>query len=178
MKTCGFHQFVLNWSIDSDVAAPVFTRAHMGSCAECQRWQTEQKALSGSLETKPATANLSPYFTQKVMQQIESTRERSAALPWLGFATAGGILIATVILAIFMHRAQRPETSDTIAAKPESTIQLSELLPPVSTDAIKSLPAKLDEPLEKELNSVINDTKNALSSVATTFLPDGFLDQR
>ena len=44
-------------------------------------------------------------------------------------------------------------------------------IPSVSAEQVEALTAKIDEPLEKEMKSMISDTRQAIQFVAANFLP-------
>jgi hypothetical protein len=47
------------------------------------------------------------------------------------------------------------------------------VIPDVNSAKIGELGSKLDQPLEKELNSMIRDTRGAIQFVAANFMPEG-----
>lgn len=45
-------------------------------------------------------------------------------------------------------------------------------LPQLSSEQLAQISVKLDQPLQKELQSVISDTRQAIQFVAANFMPD------
>jgi len=123
-------------------------------------------------------------FTERVMSRLPSERkaaapERFALLPRLAFCFA--VLAAA---AFFASDFSRPTSGPLIASshspepvassdpqKPElAAVDLS--IPVITSEQIQALTVKLDDPLQKELNNVISDTRQAIQFVASNFLPE------
>jgi hypothetical protein len=117
----------------------------------------------------------SPFFERRVMNNLPTEPGAKSRLPW-GLTTATASIALTVLAAAILILKSgsdfRPPVTDS-----KSSLRLEEVLPKVDTAELKSLP-KLDEPLEKEFNLVISDTRNAIRSLATSFLPDDVLERK
>ena len=130
-------------------------------------------------------------FTERVMSRLpqDSTdsalhRERVQNFAfWPKFALALALALIA-IAAVFAFELAKPESSQLASATPqpeavepsadsEPQIAAADLAIPVITpEQIQALTVKLDDPLEKELNNVISDTRQAIQFVALNFLPE------
>jgi hypothetical protein len=125
-------------------------------------------------------------FTERVMSRLPegptADRERVPTFAiWPRFALAIALI---VILAVFAFEFAKPKFSPLTASThqpasvatsgyPESQMTAADLAIPVITpEQIQALTVKLDDPLEKELNNVISDTRQAIQFVALNFLPE------
>jgi hypothetical protein len=59
-----------------------------------------------------------------------------------------------------------------VAGSDASPVDGKILLPTITAIQLQALTTKLDDPLEKELNNVISDTRVAIQFVASNFLPE------
>lgn len=87
-----------------------------------------------------------------------------------------GLLVVVTALAAYLWQRPRPVLPNSVPTEPFTAI--AEVLPRIQRGALNNLPAKLDEPLHREFELVVNDTRTALRSVAMTFLPESAWDQR
>ena len=128
-------------------------------------------------------------FTERVMSRLpqDSTdsalhRERVQNFAfWPKFALA---LALIAIAAVFAFELAKPESSQLASATPQpEAVELSAdsepqiaaadlAIPVITPEQIQALTVKLDDPLEKELNNVISDTRQAIQFVALNFLPE------
>ncbi|HEX7859557.1 MAG TPA: hypothetical protein VF773_04480 [Verrucomicrobiae bacterium] len=126
-------------------------------------------------------------FTERVMSKIPSDARSSfrsdshpQQLLWPRLATAFALLaIAAVLLPELASQKSTHFTSG--QANPSSsphgdtsTALITEPLPlpTITQQQFQALTTQLDDPLEKELNNVISDTRIAIQFVAANFIPD------
>ena len=128
-------------------------------------------------------------FTERVMAELSrvpedsaAEREREQSLSfWPRFALA---LASIAIVAVFAVEFSRPKSQPFVSSsdQPEivepsahSKAQIASAdlaLPVITPEQIQALTVKLDDPLKKELNNVISDTRQAIQFVALNFLPE------
>lgn len=143
-------------------AGPASASSHLQTCAACRDWWTRQSALERRLRRPVEPAATRVGFTQDVLRKIERT-EQETVLPrrsFLPLAMLGAA--ASLALVLFLRPAPGPDSPPTLTASPG-------LLPSLEIPALANLPARVDDPLEQELQLVISDTKNALAFVADHF---------
>ena len=112
-------------------------------------------------------------MTDRVMENLSS---ESPSIPghcfaWprfaLGFATIAGV----AALSLSVLRPPKEELVPRLAtAAPREPLNIS--IPSIPTEHLEQLSLHLDQPLEKELQNVISDTRVAIQFVAASFLPE------
>ena len=126
-------------------------------------------------------------FTERVLSKLPSDARspvRNDSPPqqllWPRLATAFALLaIAAIVLPEFVsqksiHSISEPASASSLRHGEVSTSRTTEPLPlpTITQQQFQALTAKLDDPLEKELNNVISDTRIAIQFVAANFIPD------
>jgi hypothetical protein len=125
-------------------------------------------------------------FTERVVARLpeSSTIERESA-PTLVLWPRLALGVAVIaIAAVFAFEFSKPTTNRLVASNQqpdavaalthsEPVLDASDLsIPVITPEQIQALTVKLDDPLEKELNNVISDTRQAIQFVALNFLPE------
>ena len=87
----------------------------------------------------------------------------------LGFAT---VCLLAAVSVHFMRRNPEPPSAppQTVAAVPTEPLNIA--IPQIQAVPIENLTMHLDQPLERELQNVISDTRLAIQFVASSFLPE------
>lgn len=126
-------------------------------------------------------------FTERVMSNLpaqfdyekqHTRKENPIRWPRLTMAAA-----TIAIAAIFLFEILRPDTGRVASLNSSATIEIARgsnqsfqsaelIVPEISAAQLGALTMKLDEPLQKELENVISDTRNAIQFVASNFLPE------
>lgn len=124
-------------------------------------------------------------FTERVMAHLPQSsaieREAAEARPvlWPRLAFAACLLVFGAFLAyqfsdpksVQVAAGESPEI--TVATTPPDKVAAADLsIPVITPEQIHALSIKLDDPLERELNNVISDTRQAIQFVALNFLPE------
>lgn len=65
-----------------------------------------------------------------------------------------------------------PTQLSQINSPPSEPVMEIPPLPQLSSEQLAQISVKLDQPLQKELQSVISDTRQAIQFVAANFMPD------
>lgn len=129
-------------------------------------------------------------FTERVMANLPEARSVGDEAPgrktlfWLRFALGfAGVAITTVLAFEFL---KEPEVEPVVAlnAANESDASIAAVgsasaeesvsfpMPRITSEQLHALTTRLDQPLEKELENVISDTRLAIQFVASNFLPE------
>src|SRR5688500_11615038 len=125
-------------------------------------------------------------FTERVMSRLsEGSRmepeQTGSFVLWLRFAFGVAVI---AIGAVFAFEFSKPKSNQVVASNQEAeTVAAPEnsqrensaadlTIPAITPEQIRALTVKLDDPLEKELNNVISDTRQAIQFVALNFLPE------
>ena len=89
----------------------------------------------------------------------------------LVMVVAGSVAAATLFIAL-RERSETPVTVVATAAPTKVSVPNLPKLPALSPDQIALLTARVNEPLERELQLVISDTRQAIQFVASNFMPE------
>jgi hypothetical protein len=114
-------------------------------------------------------------LTDRVMADL-SAESHSIPQPAFSFWPRFSIGLATVCLLTvvsFHFIRQNPEirsVSQPVAAAPTEPLNIA--FPQIQAVPIENLSMHLDQPLERELQNVISDTRLAIQFVASSFLPE------
>jgi hypothetical protein len=146
-----------------------------------------KKSIEERLRSEKPMRTAPHGFTERVMSRLPEEPPKSASLRereynfafWPRFAVAVALI---VILAVFAFEFAKPKFSHltastqqpaSVAGHSEDQIAAEEIsIPVITPEQIQALTVKLDDPLEKELNNVISDTRQAIQFVALNFLPE------
>jgi hypothetical protein len=114
-------------------------------------------------------------FTERVMDSLPPRLNRprpSVTIPWprVVLALAATACIALALAKLLPRDANFPPDPVSVNTQPSAAPALN--LPNVSITQVQDLVAKLDEPLQNELNNVISDTRQAIQFIASNFLPE------
>jgi hypothetical protein len=175
MKLCQLHRFLIGSAVDSGKEGPRVSRDHVERCSDCAAWLREQSAVLRALKQEPMAVAPSPFFERRVMNNLAAEAGTKSRRPWRLTTAAASIALTVSIAAILTLKNDNDFRPPVTGSK--SNLRLEEVLPKVDTAELKALP-KLDEPLEKEFNLVISDTRNAIRALATSFLPDDVLERK
>jgi predicted anti-sigma-YlaC factor YlaD len=173
MRSCTLQRWLVNWHSDGSSDWPRWTHKHLQECAGCRNWWQEQRSLEARLAAGIADLETAPRFTEEVLRRIEQNDVRRgfrSGYAWK-LATAG----ACVLAAVIMFGLLRPEHKLS-TAEGETRDRLAEVKVLVHRNAkmIEEIPARVDDPLQKELAFMISDTKKAVAFVADSIVPDEF----
>jgi hypothetical protein len=94
--------------------------------------------------------------------------------PRFAVAAALGILTVAGWISFLPKPVEEPIAQAALPSEiPKSDPQLFDVyIPSVTTEQFQALTARIDQPLERELENVLNDTRNAIRFVASNFLPE------
>jgi hypothetical protein len=124
--------------------------------------------------TERVMAGLPPYAISR--SQNPSATSPSRPTPWLRFGL--GLAAAAAIVLVLVQLLPRDAgivspPAIAVGPQPEREREVPAwTLPEFPVKQVEALSAKLDEPLEKELQNVISDTRQAIQFVASNFLPE------
>jgi hypothetical protein len=122
-----------------------------------------------------------PVLTEHVMSNlpdfapVQRDKVRDTQRLWRRIALATGTIAVTFAVWKGFAPGGGPETRNlpvatVVQQTPVGSVDLR--IPNISAEQVEALTAKLDEPLEKELENVISDTRQAIQFVASNFLSE------
>ncbi len=100
---------------------------------------------------------------------------RERMVIWPRFAIAFGVVAVAMLLFRFYPDRSGTGTGTGVNVASNTGIAPEPLkieLPQLPAERVSLLAAQLDQPLEKELENVISDTRQAIQFVASNFLPE------
>jgi hypothetical protein len=116
-----------------------------------------------------APENITHSVLERLPYQSASAPRRSFV--WSRFAIGFAAIAAVAVLSVQVLRPPNKKTSSPqVAVGPSDALNLS--IPEISTARFEQLTLHLNQPLEKELQNVISDTRVAIQFVAASFLPE------
>lgn len=109
-----------------------------------------------------------------------STAAESAVhwLAWPQFVTAGAALaIVGVLVFQLSERRDDPELVAPVEHSPgfpvNDVVAITQIeLPKITPEQVGALTMQIEQPLQEELENVLNDTRTAIQFVASNFLPE------
>jgi hypothetical protein len=132
-------------------------------------------ALERELRAKRPHFATSHGFTDRVMENLgpmeRPVRTRHPAVSWrfiAGFSAVSAVLLIALVQAL-PRSPQLVTQTPTVTEEPQ--ISTTQDKSGIYLAKVEELTARLDEPLEKELQNVISDTRQAIQFVASNFLP-------
>jgi len=137
---------------------------------------SEMQSIEERLRAERPARQASEGLTDRVMANLASDGPSEPPVEigfWprfaLGFATVS--LLAAASFQFMKRGSESPSTlPQTIAAVPAEPLNFA--MPKLKAVPIENLSMHLDQPLEKELQNVISDTRLAIQFVASSFLPE------
>lgn len=179
---CWLHRWRIGRCLDSGLSIPGATSAHITRCGECAAHLRAQRNLSASLSLPPALKSPSPAgFVNRVMREIESPiRQKRATngFNWRPVLACASVAAMGVALLIYPRVPNEPAN---VAATPNpSETRAGEELLARGIDAARlerlaSMQQRLQNPLQKELTFVVQDTRDAVKALKATFVPSSFV---
>jgi hypothetical protein len=137
-----------------------------------------QDRLEERLKSERPHYEAPPGFTESVLSRLPSSQSRSLSRERIAFLPCFALAFALLALAgVFSFQFLRtpsafaPVTANTTPA-PAIADDLNIVLPNITSEQVQALSLKLDQPLEKELEYVISDARQAIQFVASNFLPE------
>jgi hypothetical protein len=139
------------------------------------------KDIEEALRAERPARKVSEGFADRVIEALPSRPTGESGAPMLSSPQrlwprlAGAAALAAVaVLGWRQFSPSSPEAPPPVIALAPSVAQPTSLdlnLPPVTVEQVQALTMKLDQPLEKELERVLADTRGAIQFVASNFTP-------
>jgi hypothetical protein len=176
MIKCWYHRQIISHSVDARVSLPDATRAHVRNCRACRVHHETESEIARQLSAAAGAGDRepSPFLHARIMSSIAGERS-GAERPRLVRALPVALTAACVLIAVrlWIDHSRPPGGVDgavTVAERAPTETSLTVKWPDELD--LGELTVKLDEPLQKEMQLVVNDTKTAMDSLARNFVPD------
>ncbi len=176
MIKCWYHRHIISHSVDGNVPLSNATRAHVRNCRACREHHEAESEIARQLSAAAGAGDRqpSPFLQARIMSAIAGEHSH-AKRPRLAWALPAALLAACVLVAVILWMGTRhaPGGVDHPVAVAERAPAETSLTVEWPKDLnLGEWTVKLDEPLQKEMNLVVNDTKTAMDSLARNFIPD------
>jgi len=180
--SCWLHRWRIGSCVDANKPLPEPTSSHVKGCPNCAAHLRAQRSLAAALASAAShRAECSPGFVDRVMREVgqprpsartPNARHWSPAWAFASFAIAG-ILTFAVFRKVpegeVMEQAQTPGSLQARQALIARGVRAARL------DQLAAVPKRIEDPLRKELTFVVQDTRDVVKALKTTFVPSGFL---
>ncbi len=195
MITCWLARRKIDWEMDEGAEVSAAIRRHLSRCAACARYRRKQWALVEGLirEARQNPPSRPLFFRERASVLLKRSGSFGADFGCLMRAKNGGTLpgakfarrqvfvwgaaIALVVVVGILRLPLREAPSRSSSELIAKVIRFSEgqSLEGAAEQSIQEWSALLNQPLESEIQFLINDARFAMSSLAASFLPEQYL---
>jgi hypothetical protein len=166
---------------------PASTRRHLDHCTACQSFHERHQRLEAALRRTPALGLLepSPFLRGRIMAEISRTAPSAEATGsirpgrWAWGSAAAVFAVAVSLWLVWPPRPDPVAALPVPATPPAALVGVPALVSSpmqwLERVEIQTVSRQLDEPLERELNLVVEDARNAVRVLAKNFVPDSLL---
>ncbi len=183
MITCWLTRREISRCLDDDRPLAPNSERHLQSCAACAQHYAEQRQLVGQLSQQAGHDQFepSPFLRGRIVAAVRQAAEVDTAIPapmprpsWIGGLGLSLGAAAAIVIGIVVNRPAPPPASAELISK---VIQLSgdQVIEETTGQSIEAWSVALNEPLESELQFVMNDARSAIDSLAENFIPKSLL---
>src|SRR5688572_14791439 len=171
MKLCRIYRRAMVFWLD-EPAAPRWLGQHLERCPECRAaWETERRFIQQLGSQTPPRPEPVPFLRARIVANVRAQTPPGAhaevrVLRPVGLAAFGLALV--LALALLSLPGKKPAQPVAVVA-PRATQPPTVLARVVDGTELLRLVDRIDEPLETELQSVVNDARTALNSLAYNF---------
>ena len=171
MIACWLTRRKIDWELDDGAEVSAAVGLHLSRCAACARYHRKQRALvEGLIGEARQNPSSSPLFF----------RERASVLPRYCFAWRQVLVwfaaAAVVVVGIlWLPPGQAPSSSSSELIAKALHFSGPQALEEAAGRRLQEWSALLNQPLESEIQFLINDARFAMSSLVASFLPEQYL---
>ena len=193
MITCWLTRRKIDWEMDDGTEASAAVDLHLSRCAACARYRRRQRALvEGLIREARQNPSSSPLFFRERAsvlpkrycffrgggcrtQSKNGGTSPSARFAWRqGLVWFAAAVVGVVgILRLPLSEAPSPSSSELIAKA--LLFSGGQSLEEAAGQSLQEWSALLNQPLESEIQFLLNDARFAMSSLAASFLPKQYL---
>lgn len=178
---CSYYQWIITNRLDAAQRLPRSAERHLRGCAACREFRALQieigRRLSAGAESQ--RRNPPPFLHARIMAAVKRPSETTAPArkPRLAMAFGAALVVLTVGLFSVPAFRTRPVFTKRSVPPAPSNVQPS-TTPSGGNDSSPTFQAvfqwskSLDQPLEKEMQSVVTDAKTVIQLLSQNFLPE------
>jgi hypothetical protein len=175
MIRCFIYRRKLSAIVDADVELGTGLRRHVEGCQPCQRFYEQELSIARCLARSAAKERVapSPFLQARVMTAVDRGGGVAHPWPWVSrVAWAAGLAAACVALFLMVHGSLAPRPvvapADVRGVLKEFT-ELEKRMP--DQQKIEQWSGTVDQPLDKEMRSLLHDARNVAQTLVVNFLP-------
>lgn len=179
MITCWLTRRDIAKCLDDDRPLAPKSEQHLHSCAQCAHHYATQQHLVGQLSRQALSDHFepSPFLRGRIVAAIRQAAEADTTIPassprpsWIGGLALSLGAAAAIVIGIAVNR---PDPTPASAQLLSKVIQLSgeQVIEETTGQSFEAWSVALNEPLESELQFVMNDARSAIDSLAENFIP-------
>ena len=182
MKPCPLYRTLASLWVDDLQRLPAFIEKHVRRCPTCREHLERESSLGRELRTAATTEreSLPPFLPSRLQSRLQSAdagEQPGLAQPSFGrriaWAGAGAVGVVLVWIA-FPLPDQTPKTSSSAASTnpvpdPAALVQT---LVPRGRESLEEWSQLLEQPLSREINSALEDSRGALITLVQNFVPE------
>ncbi len=183
MITCWLTRREIARCLDDDRSLAPKLERHLHSCTRCAHYYATQQQLVGQLSQQAGHDHFepSPFLRGRIVAAVRQAADADTAIPaplprpsWLGGLALSLGTATAIVIGIAVNRSTPPPASAELISK---VIQLSgeQVIEETTGQSIEAWSVALNEPLESELQFVMNDARSAIDSLAENFIPKSLL---
>ena len=190
MIPCWLTRRKIDWEMDDGAATSAAVEIHLSRCAACEGYRRRQLALVKGLirEAQQNSPSAPPFCRASASPnrkgsfgnggRTQSTSE--GTLPGIKFAWRQALVwcaAAALVVAVGILRPPPGEAPSSSSERIAEAIRFSggQSLEEAAGRRLQEWVALLNQPLESEIQFLMNDARFAMSSLAASFLPEQYL---
>jgi len=173
---CQWYQFWINRHIDDDSPLSAHVQSHIKTCHRCSALHREQSDVHQQLRAAAdGLQSPSPFLKKRILNEIvgeKDARTNPIAWRWISGGAFAVILAVVTLLLINPNSDPAPPKSTKLTLAPE-WIELTAKV--TSGEHLFRVATNLNQPLQQEMDLVIQNAQAALTFLANDFVPATFL---
>lgn len=192
MIACWLTRRKIDWEMDDGAATSAAVEIHLSRCAACEGYRRRQLALVKGLirEARQNSPSPPPFCRASVSPNrngsfgnggdCRTQSTNGGTLPGIKFAWRQALVLcaaAALVVAVGILRPPPGEAPSSSSERIAKAIRFSggQSLEEAAGRRLQEWAALLNQPLESEIQFLINDARFAMSSLAASFLPEQYL---
>jgi anti-sigma factor RsiW len=186
MRACWFYKIVISHRLDSREGIPGWVDLHVDGCEECARFHRGHRRVIDRLSIGAADAlserEAPPFLHSRIMSAVRRAEPEPVRVSfrpaWVAGIAASVLLVGALSLRLLPEPGERHEpTAELAQSSVEQGRSLAPVLSMVNGEKLLEMSRNLDQPLEAELQFVMNDARSAIETLANNFLPGQMIAQ-
>jgi hypothetical protein len=186
MRACWIYKIVMSHCLDSRERLPGWVDQHVESCEECARFHRGHRRVIDRLSIDAAEtasgSEASPFLHSRIMAAVrraEPEPSRVSFRPaWFAGVAASVLIVGALSLRLLPELGGQLKPTAPLA---QSVVEQARPLVPVLSlangEKLLEMSRNFDQPLEAEIQFVMNDARSAIETLANSFLPGQMIAQ-